>query len=114
MLQFCIAYSGVLCYSDREMTKKAADHPTTEPSGPHDQLSLGALALDLLDVTWRIAVPVVLLAGAGIFVDNKLGTGPLLTFVGVIAGFVAAVRLVKEQLLVAEHEDDLQQKEGNK
>jgi len=75
------------------MTKRANDQIL---SG--DQTSLTIVALDLLDVAWRIAVPVVVLAIAGIYFDNTLGSKPWLTLLGVVIGFGVAGTLVKQQL----------------
>ena len=87
----------------REMTK-AADKTTKSSSGD-DHFSLSTLGLDLLDTSWRIAVPVLLFAGAGIFADNEFGSGPLLTLLGSVIGFGAAFLLLKEQLRAVERED---------
>lgn len=79
--------------------KKTAAHPTTSIS--HDshsspqELRVGAT---LLDTTWRITIPVVLLAGIGIYADRSFGTKPWLTLVGVAIGFVFAGMLVKRQI----------------
>jgi F0F1-type ATP synthase assembly protein I len=81
--------------------KKAAAQPTTKsPSGTSDHFSLGSLAFDFLDTSWRIAVPVVLFASIGIFADIKLGSKPWLTLLGTIIGFVFAGVLLKEQLKI--------------
>ena len=78
--------------------KKAADHPTT--SNTHDDADFGlkTIALDFVDTTWRIAVPVVLFAGIGIFIDIKAHTKPWLTLLGVVIGFIFAGLLLKQQL----------------
>jgi F0F1-type ATP synthase assembly protein I len=76
---------------------KAADS-TTNTSHNNDSLSLGAIALDLLDTAWRIAAPVLLFAVAGILGDRQLGTKPWLTLLGMVVGFGGAGLLVKQQL----------------
>ncbi len=76
---------------------KAADS-TTKPSTDNDSLSLGAIALDLLDTAWRIAVPVLLFAVAGIFADKHFKTQPWFTLLGCVVGFVFAGLLVRQQL----------------
>lgn len=78
--------------------KKAADHPTTSTGSGNDHFSLGTLGLDFLDTTWRISVPVVLFAGAGIFTDRKLDTAPWMTLLGSVLGFAVAGYLLKKQL----------------
>jgi len=87
------------------MTKKAAV-TTTKPVNGADSFSFGALALDFMDTTWRIATPVLLFAGAGIFADVKLGTKPWLTLLGTVIGFVIAGMLVKKQLMAAAAQED--------
>jgi F0F1-type ATP synthase assembly protein I len=87
------------------MTKKAADKTTNSPS-VKDHFSLSTLATDLLDTAWRIAVPVLLFAGAGIFVDIKLGSKPWLTLLGTVIGLVFAGLLVKKQLDAAAEQEN--------
>jgi F0F1-type ATP synthase assembly protein I len=89
------------------MKRSAALPPKTTPdaevprqtSGP-SSISQLRIAQALLATTWRIAVPVVLGTGLGIFLDLKLGSKPWLTLLGVAAGFVLAgvliARLLKE------------------
>lgn len=62
---------------------------------PDNQLRVGR---ELLDTTWRIAVPVVLLAGIGIVADRTWHTKPWLSLAGMALGFVCAAYLVKQQL----------------
>lgn len=76
---------------------KAADS-TTNTSHNNDSLSLGAIALDLLDTAWRIATPVLLFAVAGLLADRQFGTKPWLTLLGMVVGFGGAGLLVKQQL----------------
>jgi F0F1-type ATP synthase assembly protein I len=80
------------------MTMKAADKPTTNSPSGKDHFSLGTLATDLLDTAWRIAIPVLVFASAGIFVDSKVGSAPWVTLSGMAVGFVFAGLLVKKQL----------------
>ena len=89
--------------------KKAAAHPTTKsPRGnSDDHFSLGSLAADFLDTAWRIAVPVVICAGLGIFLDIQLGSKPWLTLAGTVVGFVLAFLLIKQQLgIIAGGDED--------
>ncbi len=86
--------------------KKAADHTTTKASSGTNHFSLSTLAFDLLDTAWRIAIPVVLFAGAGIFIDRKLGSAPWATLLGSVAGFVVAGFLLKAQLQAVEREEN--------
>lgn len=57
----------------------------------------------LLETTWRIAVPVILFTGIGIFADLHLKTQPWLTFLGVIIGFVLACVLIAKLLKESEN-----------
>jgi hypothetical protein len=81
---------------ERQTTPDTKLETTSGPS------SLGQLRIGqaLLATTWRIAVPVVLFTGLGIFLDLHLGTKPWLTLLGVAIGFVLAgvmiARLLKE------------------
>lgn len=67
--------------------------------------TVAQILLDFADTTWRIAVPVALFTGIGIFVDLKTGTKPWVTFLGVVVGFTIAILLVKKQLAVANRSD---------
>jgi len=87
------------------MTKKAAA-PTTNSLSGKDHFSLGTLATDLLDTAWRIAVPVLLFAGIGIFVDINAGSKPWCTLLGTVVGFGFAGLLVKKQLDAAAEEEN--------
>jgi F0F1-type ATP synthase assembly protein I len=86
--------------------KKAAAHPTTKSASGNDHYSLGTLASDLLDTTWRITIPVLLFAGAGIFIDTKTGSAPWATLAGTVIGFLAATALLKRQLKEVEQLED--------
>jgi F0F1-type ATP synthase assembly protein I len=92
-------------YSEQEMTKKAAA-PTTKSVSGNDHFSLGTLASDLMDTAWRIAVPVLLFAGAGIFVDSQVGSEPWCTLLGTVIGFIFAGLLVKKQLAAAAEQEN--------
>jgi hypothetical protein len=86
--------------------KKAAAQPTTKSTSGNDHFSLGTLASDLLDTTWRITIPVLIFAGAGIFVDTKLDSAPWATLAGTVAGFFVAGALLKRQLKEVEQLED--------
>lgn len=86
--------------------KKAAAHPTTSNADGNTGFGLGTVALDFLDTTWRIAVPVVLFAGLGMFADIKLGSKPWLTLLGLVIGFIAAGLLIREQLANVNKRED--------
>lgn len=75
------------------MTKRAASM-TTKPQPPQ-QLRVGR---ELADTTWRVALPVLLFASAGIAADRAWGSQPWLTLLGSAIGFVAAAYLVRLQI----------------
>ncbi len=77
---------------------KRDDKPaSTSDVPPSDNAALAVLA-SLADTTWRVAVPTVLLSGAGIALDKRFNTMPLLTLTGLVLGLAAAAKLVWEQL----------------
>lgn len=99
-----LRYGTSVWYSNKEMNK-AADKPTTSaPSGK--TLSPGAIGLQFLDTTWRIAVPVVLMTFIGIFADLRLGSKPWLTLLAVVIGFGFAGLLLKRQLDAVNKEEN--------
>lgn len=53
---------------------------------------------ELADTTWRMAVPVLIFAGLGLFIDKKIDSAPWLTLLGMIIGFIFAAYLVKQQI----------------
>jgi F0F1-type ATP synthase assembly protein I len=77
--------------------KQAAVKTTQSPSSKNPSV-LGAIGMDALNVSWRIAVPVVIAAVAGIMADRAWGTEPWVTLVSVVLGFVVAGWLVKRQI----------------
>jgi F0F1-type ATP synthase assembly protein I len=90
--------------------KKAADHPTTSNAHGDADFGIGTMALDFLDTTWRIAVPVVLFAGLGIFGDTTLHTKPWLTLLGTLLGFGFAGLLLRKQLIAVKSDDNKKDK----
>lgn len=90
------------------MKKPAAGDKTTsaetkgDETSPSQLSSLRQLRLGqaLFETTWRIAVPVIIFSGFGIFADLHLGTKPWLTLLGAGIGFAVAgfliARLLKE------------------
>ena len=74
------------------------------------EFTVANLLRDFADTTWRIAVPVVLFAGAGIWVDKTYGSKPWATLAGTFIGFGFGAWLVKLQLDAAksaEGDDDV-------
>jgi Putative F0F1-ATPase subunit Ca2+/Mg2+ transporter len=78
--------------------KKAAAHPTQTISHAPAPFTAGAIGLQFLDTTWRMAVPVILLAAIGIYADRHLGTKPWLTLLATVLGFGVAVLLVRLEI----------------
>jgi len=95
-LIFTLHLKVAICYSKREMNK-AADSTTQSPKDPAP-VSMGTIALDLLNTAWRIAVPVLIFSIVGIFADKHWDTAPWLTLLGLVVGFVFAGLLIKEQI----------------
>ncbi len=87
-----------------EMTRKAAAPSTTSEAGDQRQLSVGTVALDLLDTAWRLTVPVVVFVLVGIWADNKLSSAPVFTGSGTLLGFVIGFKLLLKQLSAVENE----------
>jgi len=75
------------------MTKDSAPTPV-DPKKPKNFNVVAELA----DTTWRMAVPVLLFAGIGLFVDTKLDSAPWLTLLGMLIGFYFAALLVIRQI----------------
>lgn len=87
--------------------KQAAAQTTTPSPGGKAQFTAGVIGLTFLDTTWRIVTPVLLFTILGIVADRTLGTKPWLTIlVGVPAGFVFAILLVKRQLEAVEKSEE--------
>lgn len=76
-------------------TTKTKPQPAAASDSSPRQLRVG---MELADTTWRIAVPVLLFAGAGLLVDRSADTKPWLTLLGMIIGLIVAGYLVKRQL----------------
>lgn len=84
--------------------KQAAEKTTSVPYG-NDTPVAGTLALDALDTAWRIALPIILAATAGIVADRHFATGPWITLGVTVVGLGASALLVKRQLAALEKED---------
>ncbi len=70
-----------------------AERSKTVPATP--KLNVGR---ELADTTWRMTVPVVLFAGAGILIDKAVGSRPWVTLLAAGIGFYFAALLVKRQI----------------
>lgn len=80
------------------MKRDDAAASNSRVSGTDNRSATRMIWVSLADTTWRVAVPTVILAGAGIFADKKLATMPLWTLIGLVLGLVAAGALVWSQL----------------
>lgn len=89
------------------MKQQAAVKTTHSTSGKNTSV-LGAIGMDALNVSWRIAVPVILAAVLGILADRRFGSEPWLTLAFVVLGFVTAGWLVRRQIAALEKEDGQQ------
>ena len=78
--------------------KQKAAVTTTQSLNGKDLFTAGRIALDFIDTSWRIAVPVVLLAVGGIFADRSLESAPWMTLLGTVAGFAVAGLLIRQQI----------------
>lgn len=85
--------------------KKAAAHPTPTATNAKP-LSVGSLATQFLDTTWRVGAPILLFTIIGIFADRHLGTKPWLTLLGVAIGFVGAGLLIKQLIAAVSATED--------
>jgi F0F1-type ATP synthase assembly protein I len=73
--------------------KVPAAEPT--PDTDYEKLHIGR---EFLNVTWRMATPVVIFAGLGLWADRSWGSQPWMTLLGTMAGFLFAAILVKRQI----------------
>lgn len=77
--------------------KRDAQPASTSDVPQADNAAL-AILVSLADTTWRVALPTVVLSGAGIALDKRFDTMPLLTLIGLVLGLGAAAKLVWDQL----------------
>jgi hypothetical protein len=59
------------------------------------------IALQLLDTTWRVALPILLLTYLGHKLDDGMGTNPLFIMGGLFLGLAVAGLLVYRQIQLA-------------
>lgn len=70
-----------------------SDDKPTPPDKSTVVLLLGVAG----DTTWRMFIPIVGLAVAGVWADRTYGTKPFLTITGIVVGVVIAAYLVRLQ-----------------
>jgi hypothetical protein len=73
-------------------------HPETPTTSPQPPLAIHLWAL-CGAVAIRLTVPVVLLVLAGIYLDKRLATLPLLTISAIPVSFLISIYLVKRDLM---------------
>ena len=92
LAQICIACPTPVCYSNREM-KQAADHTTTKSrigssstkraSNPaHVPNPKQAFAITALNMSWQLAIVVLVPVLVGVKLDKVFGTSYIFTFIG--------------------------------
>ena len=59
------------------------------------------LAVQLLDITWRVAIPILVLSLLGASLDRRLHTKPILTLVGLLLAIATSSFLVYKQIKLA-------------
>lgn len=72
--------------------------PTKKTSGLLTDRVGWLMALQLLDTTWRVALPILLLSIIGIKFDNHYASAPRYTLIGFFLSLVIATALVYRQI----------------
>ncbi|MDB5164195.1 MAG: hypothetical protein JWS12_813 [Candidatus Saccharibacteria bacterium] len=81
---------------------KAAVKPTTKgEKTPPSTWDGWVVALQLLDTTWRVALPILLLSYGGTRLDRHWHSTPLLSLIGFFVSLPLAVLLVYRQIKAA-------------
>ncbi len=75
------------------MTQKAAAKPTTTDESVQKAKRL--FFTGLLDLSWRLALAILIPMLSGAFIDNKFDSGSVFTIAGMIIGFILSVWLIK-------------------
>lgn len=78
--------------------KRAVKKTTTEKSGSPSTGWDWAIALQLMDTTWRVAIPIVIFAPTGIWLDRHSASKPLFTLLGLFLSLATATLLVYQQI----------------
>jgi F0F1-type ATP synthase assembly protein I len=83
------------------MNKAADNKPTTSQHGGSNPSRQGWLiAGQLLDTSWRVALPILLLSYIGIQLDKHHGTRPLYTLIGLFVSLATSTYLVYRQIKI--------------
>ncbi len=56
------------------------------------------IAIQLMDTTWRVALPILLFTLTGIHFDKQYGTSPTLTLIGLFLSLATSTLLVYRQI----------------
>lgn len=87
------------------MSKAAAkkEKTTTTKSGSKNQHSLDGwvIAMQFLDTSWRVALPIAGLSYIGIRLDDHYGTNPRFALIGLFLSLFIATALVYKQIKTA-------------
>lgn len=80
--------------------KGVKDSPKTTPreSGIRPSREGWLIAIQLMDTTWRVALPILLLCYIGIQIDKHNHTQPLFTLIGLFLSLAIASLLVYRQI----------------
>lgn len=100
-----LAASGCYLLHSGKMIQKGVIQSKQQTTSQPRKQNLG-VGLMLLDTFWRIAVPVLIFAGIGIVLDRRFHSGPWLSLLGTVIGFVFAGLLIKQELEAAAREDE--------
>ena len=82
----------------KQAAAKTTTNTTKKADGPIGSLSSLTLAVQLLDVTWRVALPIIGLTVLGMRLDRHFKLRPVLTISGLLVSLVVASWLVYVQV----------------
>jgi F0F1-type ATP synthase assembly protein I len=82
-----------------QMSKAAAKQTTTRAERKQNPAPDGrTIALQFIDTTWRVALPIILLCYIGIRLDRHYHSAPLYALIGLFVALAMAVILVYKQI----------------
>lgn len=76
----------------------ASSEPSNPAPTPPEKSTAMLMLGDIGDTTWRMFVPTIGLALAGVYLDRQLDSGPWCMLTGALIGSLIAARLIKKQL----------------
>ena len=83
------------------MRKADAKTPTGDKKNAQPLWDGKIIALQMMDTTWRVALPIILLTYGGVSLDKHLNTSPLYSLIGLFVSLAMATLLVYRQLAAA-------------